>query len=52
VQQSARLARCSQHYMRMSCLSVCAEPVLFGGSIRDNILYGKPDATFEEVQEV
>jgi ABC-type multidrug transport system fused ATPase/permease subunit len=31
---------------------VCAEPVLFGGTIRDNILYGKPDATFEEVQEV
>ncbi|WAM36288.1 ABC transporter ATP-binding protein [Caldicellulosiruptor acetigenus] len=28
------------------------EPFLFSGSILDNILYGKPDAKFEEVVEV
>lgn len=26
------------------------EVILFGGSIRENIAYGKPDATFEEIQ--
>ena len=27
------------------------EPVLFSGSIAENILYGRPDASFEEVKE-
>ncbi len=28
---------------------VAQEPALFGGSIEDNIKYGKPDATHDEV---
>ncbi|SPQ97565.1 ABC transporter transmembrane region [Plasmodiophora brassicae] len=30
---------------------VSQEPVLFSGSIRDNIAYGRPSATTEEIQE-
>ena len=27
------------------------EPILFSGTVEENILYGRPDASFEEVQE-
>ena len=30
---------------------VSQEPVLFTGSIEDNIRFGKPDATFDEIQQ-
>lgn len=30
---------------------VTQEPVLFSGTLYENILYGRPDATFEEVRE-
>lgn len=30
---------------------VSQEPVLFTGSIEDNIRFGKPDATLEEIQQ-
>lgn len=37
-------------WLRSSCIGIVSqEPVLFAGSIRDNILYGKPGATDEEV---
>lgn len=28
------------------------EPILFNQSIKENVLYGKPDATDEEVRKV
>ena len=31
---------------------VSQEPVLFEGTIETNIKYGKPNATFNEVEEV
>lgn len=31
--------------------TVGQEPVLFAATIEENIRYGKPDATFKEVQE-
>eukprot|EP01130_Rhizamoeba_saxonica_P018964 TRINITY_DN9689_c0_g1_i1.p1 TRINITY_DN9689_c0_g1~~TRINITY_DN9689_c0_g1_i1.p1 ORF type:complete len:604 (+),score=160.59 TRINITY_DN9689_c0_g1_i1:42-1853(+) len=30
---------------------VSQEPILFAGSIEDNIRYGRPDATFDEIEE-
>jgi ATP-binding cassette subfamily B protein len=30
---------------------VLQEALLFSGSVRDNLAYGRPDATFEEIQE-
>lgn len=30
---------------------VMQEPILFNGTIRENIAYGKPEATFEEIME-
>ncbi len=38
-------------YYRSNMAIVPQEVMLFGGSIRENILYGKPDATEEEVIE-
>jgi ATP-binding cassette subfamily B (MDR/TAP) protein 1 len=38
-------------YLRSQIGLVSQEPVLFDCSIRENILYGKPDATQEEVEE-
>lgn len=43
------------HYHRESLRQhiglVLQEPLLFRQSVKDNIAYGKPDATFEEIQE-
>jgi len=36
--------------LRRNIAVVMQEPVLFSGSIRDNIAYGRPDATFEQVK--
>ncbi|WP_165164250.1 ABC transporter ATP-binding protein [Corynebacterium qintianiae] len=38
--------------LRASTGVVFQEPALFSGSVRDNITYGKPDATFDEIVEV
>lgn len=37
--------------LRRSMAMVAQEPILFSGTIRDNISYGKPDATFDEIRE-
>jgi ATP-binding cassette subfamily B protein len=36
--------------LRAQFALVLQEPVLFSSTVRENIAYGKPDATFEEVQ--
>ncbi|SDR80270.1 ABC transporter ATP-binding protein [Corynebacterium timonense] len=38
--------------LRASTGVVFQEPALFSGTVRDNIAYGRPDATFEEIVEV
>ena len=38
--------------LRASTGVVFQEPALFSGTVRDNIAYGKPNATFEEIVEV
>ncbi len=37
--------------LRQQMALVPQDVILFAGSIKDNILYGRPDATFEEVRE-
>ena len=37
------------HALRQQCGYVMQEPVLFNQSIKKNILFGKPDATDEEI---
>lgn len=37
--------------LRRSLAMVAQEPVLFSGSIRDNIAYGRPGATREEIEQ-
>jgi ATP-binding cassette subfamily B protein/subfamily B ATP-binding cassette protein MsbA len=37
--------------VRQNIALVLQEPLLFGTSIRENIGYGKPDATFEEIRQ-
>lgn len=37
--------------LRHKMALVPQDVILFAGSIKDNILYGRPDATFEEVQD-
>ena len=41
----------SQHSLRSQIGVVLQETHLFSGTIRDNIAYGKPDATDEEIRE-
>ena len=43
------LDRYDVHCLRESCGYVMQEPVLFSKNIKDNILFGKPEATDEEV---
>lgn len=38
-------------HLRSSMALVPQEVILFGGTIRENIAYGKPNATFEEIVE-
>lgn len=39
------------HMLRQSIGMVAQEPMLFSGSVRENVLYGRPEASDEEVQE-
>lgn len=39
-----------KHALRRRVVVAFQEPILFSGSIRDNIRYGRPDATDEEVE--
>ena len=39
------------HWLRSQVGLVSQEPVLFSCSVRENICYGRPDATQEEVQK-
>ena len=43
------LNRYDVHALRQQCGYVMQEPVLFNTTIKENILFGKPDATDEEV---
>lgn len=45
------ISRVTQHSLRESIGYVPQEPLLFHRSIRDNIAYGKPDATDEQIIE-
>lgn len=46
------ISKVTQDSLRQNIAVVPQEPALFHRSIRDNILYGKPDATEEELIEV
>ena len=39
------------HWLRRQMALVPQDPLLFGGSIRENIAYGRPDATAAEIEE-
>ena len=41
----------SQHWLRSAIACVLQTPHLFSGTIRENLLYGNPDATKEEIRE-
>lgn len=43
------IATVTQHSLRTAISVVPQEPALFHRTIRENIAYGKPDATFEEI---
>jgi len=45
------LATVSQRSLRSQLGIVAQEPFLFGGTIRDNLIFAKPDATDEELDE-
>jgi len=45
------IARIRQSDLRANISYVPQEPILFHRSLRDNIAYGKPDATLEEVKQ-
>ena len=45
------IRKLSLHKLRSLIGFVPQTPTLFSGTIRDNILYGKPDATQEEIEE-
>jgi ATP-binding cassette, subfamily B, bacterial MsbA len=45
------IAHVSKHSLRQSIAYVSQQPYLFEGTIADNIRYGRPDATDEEVIE-
>ena len=45
------IARCTQESLRHQISYVPQEALLFHRSIRENIAYGKPDATDEEIRE-
>ena len=39
------------HSLRSNIGTALQEPVLFGGTVRENVTYGRPDATAEEIRE-
>lgn len=41
----------NQHWWRTHVGVVSQEPTLFAGTIRENIAYGREDATFEQIQD-
>ncbi len=43
------IASCSRHSLRSSIALVPQDPILFHRTLRENIAYGKPEATLEEV---
>ncbi len=45
------IANVTKHSLRAGIAYVSQHPYLFEGSIRDNIRYGRPDATDEEVEQ-
>jgi ATP-binding cassette subfamily B protein len=45
------IARITKHSLRSKIAYVSQHPYLFEGTIRDNIRYGRPDATDAEVEE-
>lgn len=45
------IAQVTKHSLRQSIAYVSQQPYLFEGSIRDNIRYGRPDATDAEIEE-
>ncbi|KAH9082454.1 hypothetical protein Ae201684P_009779 [Aphanomyces euteiches] len=45
----ADIKKLNLHWLRTHVSLVSQEPVLFAGSIRDNIATGKPDASFEDI---
>lgn len=45
------IAEMSARWLRRQIGTVSQEPVLMSTSIRDNIAYGRPDASFEEVKK-
>src|SRR5690606_9183603 len=45
------IARVTKHSLRSQIAYVSQHPHLFEGTIRDNIRYGRPDATDAEVEE-
>ena len=45
------ISRCTKASLRRSIAYVSQQPYLFEGSIRDNIRYGRPDATDAEIEE-
>ncbi len=45
------IAHVTKHSLRQHLAYVSQQPYLFEGSIRDNIRYGRPDATDAEVEE-
>ena len=45
------IARVTQESLRGSIAVVFQEPLLFSGTIRENIAYGKPDASDEQIEK-
>ena len=45
------IAKCTQDSLRQNIALISQEPSLFNRSIRENIAYGKPNATEEEIYE-
>ncbi|TFB47607.1 ABC transporter ATP-binding protein [Cryobacterium tagatosivorans] len=45
------IARMTRHELRSRMGMVLQDTWLFGGTVRENIAYGRPDATEEEIQE-
>ena len=43
------IADVTTHSLRQSIAYVSQQPIMFEGTIRENILYGKPDATEEDI---
>ena len=47
----ADLRHCDPHDLRRAVALVPQEPVIFAASVTENVRFGRPDATFEQVRE-